>query len=367
MNILMVCPDWFPFSAGLSQSCHALCKEFEAHGHNVRVLVADDGNVEKKGLNVHPIPYLFRILGRSPVLWNPWKKIKNHIKWCDTVCLFSYMYVMNSQIVKLRSKGKFDKPLIHFYRGSLEDGVLNQVSLPVRIAKWVYDRTVGKRMFTEVDHIISNAKSVLSLITEKYGVSKEKMTYVKNALHVNEFDALKEKKKRVIFIGRLIENKGVKLFKDISEVVPDDWEFVIVGDGPMRQHVENIAKNKNNVVYKGRETYENTKKILSESSILALPSFAEGSPRVVMEASACGISSIAFNVGDVDQTIPEDCGYVIPAFDKKEFVLKVKELIHDTEDRISKGINARKFAEKELDWSINYPKIEEKIEEVVGK
>ncbi len=365
MKILMVCPDWFPFSAGLAQSCHALCTEFESHGHEVRVLVADDGNIEKKGLDVYPIPYAFRILGRSPVVWNIWKKVKSHVEWCDCVCLFSYMYVMNSQIVKCRTKGRFNKPIIHFYRGSLEDSVLSQVSFLVRMAKKVYDKTVGKRMFTQVDHIISNAKGVLSLINQRYGVSKKKMTYVKNSLHIGDFSVTSKKKKRVIFIGRLIENKGVKLFEQILKVIPTDWEFMIVGDGPMLPYVKDLATRHTQVVVKGKQPYFSAQELLAESSVLVLPSFAEGSPRVVMEASAYGVPSVAFAVGDVPETIPAHCGCVISCFDIEEFTKQLQLLIANDSVREKMGVAARVFAEKELDWKKNYPMIEKELREVV--
>src|SRR3989338_3158687 len=111
MKILMCCPDWFPFSAGLAQSCYELCKQFEKQGHQVKILVAKDQGLEEKGLEVIALPYITRLLGRNPLFFHLYQKIKDYLSWADVVCVFSYMYLMNSSIVSLRKKGKYSKPL----------------------------------------------------------------------------------------------------------------------------------------------------------------------------------------------------------------------------------------------------------------
>lgn len=353
----MVCPDWFPFSAGLAQSCYDICKQLESRDHTVKIIVAKDPNVDKKGLDVIEIPYLIRLIGRNPVVCGFWKKIRKHIEWSDSVCLFSYMYLMNAQIVKMRKKGKFDKPLIHFYRGSLESNSLKHLSTITKFAKKIYDATYGKIMFTDVDLTISNSEPTLDVIKERYNVADEKLKYIPSALNVNNFPKWSKEHKRVVFIGRLIDNKGIGLFENIIKQIPVDWKFTIIGSGPMIKEVLTLAKKYEQIEYKGKITHSKTKEMLSKSDILVLPTFAEGSPRVVIEASACGVPSISFNVGDVVNTIPKGAGYAIDPFDIDKFCSRLKELIEDADKRQKMGIAARKYAQS-IDWEKIYPKIE---------
>ncbi|MBW3020952.1 glycosyltransferase family 4 protein [Candidatus Woesearchaeota archaeon] len=365
MKILMVCPDWFPNSAGLAQSCYDTCKQFIKHGHEVKVIVAKDKNVDHKDLNVKEIPYLTRFGGRNPFTFNIFDKIKEEVEWCDVVCLFSYMYIMNSQIAKLRCKGIINKPVIHFYRGSLESNFLKHVGLFTKLSKIMYDWLLAKPMFKCVNHVISNSEPTLALMEQKYDVSKDRLSYVKNALYVDEYPLWTKENKRIVFIGRLVDNKGIKFFGRILESIPSNWKFTIIGDGPLKKQILKLKDKYDNIELIGKVNHEECLKLISESDINILPTFAEGSPRSVMEASACGVPSICFAVGDVPNTIPSNCGYSITPYNIEEFCSKLELLIKDKDLRERMGISSRKFVEENMDWEVVYPQIEKILKEVV--
>lgn len=351
MNILMVCPDWFPFSAGLANSCLDLCKQMEKRGHKVKIVVANDKGLDSKEMNIVPIDYFWRMLGRNPVVFGLRKKVEKEILWADRVCLFSYMYFMNCAIARYAKD--MGKPTILFYRGSLESSGMQHISLLTRTAKKAYDFLYAKKLFRRVDHIISNSGPTISTLANEYNVSIEKMTYVKNALNIEEY-VLGEEEKRVIYVGRLVENKGIKLFSKIKEALPKDWTFTVVGDGPLREEVEELE-----VDYRGRLSHEETKKLISTSGVLVLPSYAEGAPRAVMEALALGVPSVAFSVGDVSNMLPKGVGFAIPDFNADLFCEKVKYLCERDDAREEMKKKSREFAKVNLDWEKVYPKIED--------
>lgn len=361
----MVCPDWFPFSAGLAESCYNTCKQFEKHGHSVRVVVAKDKDVDHKDLDVYEVPYAIRLLGRNPITLNLWSKIKKHIEWCDVVCLFSYMYEMNSRIVWYRKLGKFQKPIVQFYRGSLENDSLKSLSLVTQLAKLMYDKTCGRLMFKDVDHVISNSGPTINLIKQLYRVPEKKLSYIKNAIYVNEFPKWKKENKRIVFVGRLVENKGVHLFEKIVKGIPNNWRFSIIGDGPLINVVKSLSKSYKNIEILGKLPHDKCVNVVSKSDINILPTYAEGSPRSVMEASASGVPSISFAVGDVVNTIPKGCGYFIKPFDTDDFCNKLKKLIDNKDLRQKMGTNSLRFSRKEMDWKVVYPEIEKIITKVV--
>ena len=353
----MVCPDWFPIRGGLSQTCYELCRELVNHGHELRVVVAGDETAERKGLEVFPVPHLGRLLGRNPIAYRLWHHTRRHVDWCDVIVLFSYMFEMNSRLVRLRQKGKFGKPVILFYVGSLDDDLLPHLSFPTRLGKIFYDRIFGRRLFTQVNRVISNADIGSELQRRGYDTPQGPVR-VHGAIHVADYPYELEERQQVVFVGRLVENKGVRYFPEIAQALPPGWSFVIVGDGPDRKRVQEWAAKQDNVEALGTLSHEETKQVIGSSAALVLPTFAEGSPRVVMEASACGIPSIAFAVGDVRNMIPPECGFAIERFDIKELCARLHYLVTHPTERRTMGGRARELVKAQFDWTAVYPAIE---------
>jgi glycosyltransferase involved in cell wall biosynthesis len=268
------------------------------------------------------------------------------------------MFEMNARVSLWRKLGFIKKPVVLMYRGSLEDDVLKHLSKTTRIAKKTYDKTLGAAVFKCSDFIISNSKPTLEIIEKKYKIEKNKMSYISNSVNVHEYKKSTQNNKRVLFVGRLIENKGIKFFQKIVEKIPKNWKFTIIGDGPMHSYVEKINQKYKNIEYLGKLPKNEVNKIISKTDILVLPTFAEGSPRVVLEACASGVPSIAFDVGDVKTILNNDeNGYIIPKYNIDIFVKKLEELIDDRKLRRKKGEIARIYAENNLDWNVNYQKM----------
>jgi len=381
MKILMVCPDWFPYSAGLAQSCYETCKELINHGHQVRVIVAKDDELDNKGLDVYPVKYLFRLLGINPIVINLYKKIKHHVIWCDIVSVFSYMYEMNSRIALLKKIKKIKKPLVHFYRGSLESNFLFKMPVTTRLAKNVYDSIFGRLLFKIPDLVISNSEPTIQLMHKRYH-PKNRIIYVNNAHYSKKFPEWKKENKRILFIGRYVINKGIEFFPKILDVIPSSWIFTTIGGGPLQKNVETLKLQYSNLEVLEKLPHEDLMKLMANSDILVLPTFAEGAPRAVMEASAVGIPSICFKVGDVQNLIPENCGYAIEPYEIDDFCLKLRNLIQDSKKRQEMGKklrnliqdskkrqemgkNARELAQTVFDWKNVYPKIERALESLL--
>ncbi|MCX6708416.1 MAG: glycosyltransferase family 4 protein [Candidatus Woesearchaeota archaeon] len=366
MKVLILCPDWFPNISGFAMSCYEFSQRLIKDGHQVKILVPSQKDLDKKGLDVVPVWQVFNLLGRNPVLFGLLGALRKHSQDADVILLYSYMYEMNFRAVFYRWLGLIKKPMILLYRGSLEDYFLPLLSPVTRFAKIIYDNTMGRFLFRHSDCIISNSKPTLDVINKKYGVNYDKMSYVSSAVEVKEFKHSSLNNKRIIFNGRLIENKGIKFFEKIVSNIPKDWKFTIVGDGPMKDVVLDLQNKFSNIELLGKISYEDTKKIYSKSDILVLPTFAEGSPRVVLEACAAGVPSVVFDVGDVPTLMDGDKnGYCVSRYNIDDFITKMKVLIKDSALRKKKGANARSFAEKTLDWEIVYKRMVDEIKKVI--
>ena len=114
--------------------------------------------------------------------------------------------------------------------------------------------------------------------------------FLKDDIHTN-------KKKRIISIGRLVEQKNQKLlidsFVNISNDIPE-YCLDIYGDGPLKNDLEKYIQSKgmsDKIFLKGN--IDNIKKVMCESSLFVLSSNYEGLPNSLIEAMSSGIPCIS--------------------------------------------------------------------------
>lgn len=111
------------------------------------------------------------------------------------------------------------------------------------------------------------------------------------------------KENRVIFIGRLVYQKGVDLIPQIinqvSNLVPD-VVFDIIGSFPDQKSKENFFTELERLSIEKRVRYlgyvSNPETYLEEAKVLFLPSRFEGLPMVLLEAKTLGVPSVVFEM-----------------------------------------------------------------------
>lgn len=108
----------------------------------------------------------------------------------------------------------------------------------------------------------------------------------------------------VLFVGRLVSNKGIFTILEALDLVKDSHRHVqlgIRGDGPLFEAVkEKIIELKLqlNVTFIPRvDTPEALTRLYNQTFMLVCASTSEGGPRVTVEAMACGVPVISTPVG----------------------------------------------------------------------
>jgi len=108
-----------------------------------------------------------------------------------------------------------------------------------------------------------------------------------------------QKKKIILFVGKLIERKNPKAFLDLALTFKnsDDLLFILVGDGNLMSYCKNyIEDNKlQNIKLVGFKNRKEIRDIYKISYLLVMPSKYETWGLVVNEAMACKLPAIVSN------------------------------------------------------------------------
>lgn len=114
----------------------------------------------------------------------------------------------------------------------------------------------------------------------------------------------------LLYVGNLKESKGVlDLLAAFEQAAAerDDLCLAIVGGGAERPACEaTAARLPGRVLVAGPRPLEEVPTWMAACDLLVLPSWAEGTPNVVLEALACGRRVVASNVGGVPDIVPSD-------------------------------------------------------------
>jgi glycosyltransferase involved in cell wall biosynthesis len=150
-------------------------------------------------------------------------------------------------------------------------------------------------------------------------------------------------KKYIIYIGRVIKNKGMGELLEAFKNIEDRYHLLIIGEETKDKRYRLYArKNKlSNISFLG-PIYENKKlKYLAAADCLILPSYTEGAPVVIMEALAQNLPVIATDVGGIKRMIiNKKNGVIIKPKSSKDIEKAIIEVMSWKKE------NIRVFAEK---------------------
>ncbi len=117
-----------------------------------------------------------------------------------------------------------------------------------------------------------------------------------------------------LFVGRLIEEKGVRTlleaFSVVSRVV-EDAKLVIVGDGPLMPWIRDYCRDAglaDRVEIVGLVPYDEIPELLSRCSALCLPSVGEPYGMAIVEAMSAGRAVIAVDRAGPSHLLRDDDG-----------------------------------------------------------
>jgi glycosyltransferase involved in cell wall biosynthesis len=117
-------------------------------------------------------------------------------------------------------------------------------------------------------------------------------------------------KKTIVTVADLYPVKNHKLlinaFSRYLTLAKDNTELTLIGDGSCRQDLEEqtrLLKIQDRVNFVGSVPHARVTPYLQNADLFCLSSFSEGLPFTVLEAMACGLPTVATNVGGVSEAV----------------------------------------------------------------
>lgn len=199
------------------------------------------------------------------------------------------------------------------------------------------------------DYLFSNSQATKTSLGSEYGRDSEIVpTGVDTTFFTPNHDRAPTARVRVLFVGSLRPFKQPDLVVEAASRFPHT-DFAIVGAGPMAEDLLRRAQTRNlaNVALLGTLSPHEVRAQYRQADIFFFPSTWEGSPRVIMEAAACGLPVIVRKDYQPETVISEETGFL--AESNGELLARLGCLIHDPELRRTMGAAGRKHIAK-FDW-----------------
>ena len=230
--------------------------------------------------------------------------------------------------------------------------------------EWLYKHRLWAYRFAVryCTKVIAVSQATAQFLIERRGVDPKKVIiipygvdldvfHIKSDSNIKQTLGIDQKKFVIGTVGRLHPQKGhVYLIEAAQEIVnkkPDTF-FVVVGDGKLRDFLENEVKNRNLHRYFYFTGFRNDiPQLLQCFDIFVLPSLYEGLPNVVLEAMATGKPVVATYVdGNKEAVIDGKTGILLPPKDSSGFVNALLHLMEHPDLAKKMGENGRKRVEE---------------------
>lgn len=159
----------------------------------------------------------------------------------------------------------------------------------------------------KADSIRVVSKHLSNLLQADWGISPDKILIAPIPVQFSPGVDLQSRRREILVVGRLHEERGVLLAIDIAlSVLSKDANacLVVIGDGPLKSKVETCVLQSgvgNRVSLLGRLPHSDVLKRMGKSSVLLTAAPEEGFGLTIREAAYSGLSVVALrNLGTIE-------------------------------------------------------------------
>ena len=353
LRVLRVSTDTYPeLIGGGAIHAHELSRMQAEMGHSVTLLTSDHGDhhspdrERRAGYDLRRYREFARPFGNSitPGMIPALSRLAaSH----DVVHAHSHLY-FSSNLAAVVARVS-DTPLVVTNHG------LYSQSAPKAVQN-AFLRSVGRFTFESADRVLTYSEPERSEL-RSLGVSAP-ISVVHNGVDCERFApaAGEPGGSQVLFVGRLKETKGVhRLVEAVAGLVGKvpDVSLKVVGEGPQREELGDLVGRlgiEDRVTFTGRLPNDELAEVYAESTVFALPSTAEGFPRTVLEAMACGTPVVSSDLPQLEPVVGE-VGATVPAEDAAALESALRAFLTDETRRSASARAGRQLVYERYSWA----------------
>jgi glycosyltransferase involved in cell wall biosynthesis len=159
------------------------------------------------------------------------------------------------------------------------------------------------------------------------------------------------------FLGRLVEEKGVRFLTSILSKTSSPWRAMFVGMGPLETELRRWAADfGDSVRIVTGVRHDRVPAYLNAMDILCAPSqttsrWREQFGRMLVEAFACGVPVIASNSGEIPYSVG-DAGVIVDERDESQWVAALAALLESPSRRKELANRGLDRARTQFDWRV---------------
>lgn len=325
------------FRGGAGVIAKTQVDSLERAGHSVIVITTKPYSFKDPGDQIYRMKSLYHSLGRLPVFvrlfWHAWNQLNflNGFKALKIIKDNNIDLVITHNLTGISLILPLFLHLTHIkHIHYLHDIQLLHPSGLVYAGQEKKLETLGAKIYQSLNKYFF--KSVWMLVApSKWIISEHRKrgffvgTRIKHILNPIDQDFLEDAKPlerigfKFLFVGQLERHKGLEtLIKAFGELERGDIQLEIIGAGAK-------PEVQGNIIFSGKKNKQEIIKAMKNADCLIMPSICyENSPTVIYEASACGLPTIASNIGGTTELIKYFGGYLFEANDTEELALKMR-------------------------------------------
>jgi len=310
LNILMLTPFYPPHAGGVEYYAKDLSEHLSQAGHTITILTADipsGSPLEPSRFRVISYP-AFEFIHNYPIpkFWtSQFQKILQTEKDNLPDIIITHTRFFFSSLIGMFLAHSLKIPRLHIEHGS---SFVQSKNILITFLAWLYDHMIGKRVLKRANAIIAVSHSVQKFIQTL--ASEIQSTVIYRGFNIKKIQSIPinqnvwgghSEKIKLLYIGRIIPSKGIDdLLSALTGLSLKNWVCFLVGDeqtpGEYARKIK-ILGLQENIILLGSKPWDETIGILKGADIFINPSHSEGIPTTVIEASLCGIPTIATDVG----------------------------------------------------------------------
>jgi len=216
------------------------------------------------------------------------------------------------------------------------------------------------KLLFKIGHFLKNIDSyiVLSEFSREkfveYGLDKQKMYLKRNFLEIEPNENIQDNN-YALFIGRLVDYKGIKTLMEAFKIDPS-FNLKIIGDGPMSRQVRSFASSYSNIEWLGKLNKDLVYALIKNCSFLIFPSECyETMGMVILEGFVFSKPVLASDLGAVKELVIDGVnGILFEPANPDDLAAKIAYLFSHDKKRLEMGKNANKIYRERFNKEKNY-------------